>query len=47
MEFVLYLIAFICFVLAAIDIAAVRRVNLIAVGLAAWVLVAVTNTWPG
>lgn len=35
--FLLYLIAFICFVLAALGVAA--RLNLVAVGLAAWVLV--------
>lgn len=44
-EFLLYLIAFVCFVLAAIDVKA--RVNLIAVGLAAWVLVPLIHAWPG
>ena len=34
--FLCYLVAFLCFVLAALGVAA--RVNLVAVGLAAWVL---------
>lgn len=37
-QFVFLLFAFVCFVLAALAVA-VRRVNLIGVGLAAWVLV--------
>ena len=37
-ELILYLIAAICFALAAIGVA-VHRINLIALGLLAWVLV--------
>lgn len=38
----LYLVSFICFVLAAFGVAA--RVNLIAVGLACWVLIPLIAT---
>jgi hypothetical protein len=34
-----------CFVLAALGVAA--RVNLVAAGLACWVLTLVTKAWPG
>jgi hypothetical protein len=43
--FLLYLIAFICFVLAAFGVG--TRVNLLAAGLACWVLTAVIAAWPG
>ncbi len=43
--FLLYLAAFICFVLAAIGVG--TRVNLLALGLACWVLVSVIGAWPG
>ena len=43
-NFLLYLIGFICFVLAALGVLA--RVNLIAVGLACWILVSVIAAWP-
>jgi hypothetical protein len=45
LEVLLLLAAFICFVLAAIGIAA--RVNLMAAGLACWVLTALIPEWPG
>lgn len=45
-DFLLYLIAFICFLLAAWGVA-VSRLNLLAVGLAAWVLVPLIHAWPG
>lgn len=46
LSFLLYLLAFICFVLATLGVA-VGRINLIAAGLAAWVLVLVVHAWPG
>lgn len=45
LAFLLYLIAFVCFAIAAFNVAA--RVNLIAVGLAAWVLPTLIAAWPG
>lgn len=42
---ILYLAAFILFALAAIGVP-VPRVNLIAAGLACWVLVALMGAWP-
>lgn len=45
LTFLLYLIGFVCFVIAAFNVAA--RVNLIAVGLAAWILPALIAAWPG
>jgi hypothetical protein len=44
LAFLLYLIAFICFVLAALGVG--TRVNLLAAGLACWVLTAVIAAWP-
>ena len=44
-EFLLYLIALVCFALAAFGVAA--RINLVAAGLAAWVLVPLIHAWPG
>jgi hypothetical protein len=46
LEFLLYLIAFICFVLLAFGVE-VRRVSLLGVGLGAWVLVPLIRAWPG
>jgi hypothetical protein len=46
LAFLCYLIAFVCFVLAAFAHDRVPRVNLVAVGLAAWVLVPLTAAWP-
>lgn len=46
LEFLAYLIAFVCFVLVAVGVA-VGRVNLLSAGLAAWVLVSLANAWPG
>lgn len=43
--FLLYLIAFVCFVLAAIGVG--TRVNLLGAGLASWVLVSLIGAWPG
>jgi hypothetical protein len=43
--FVLYLIAFVCFVAAAIGLSS-SRINLVAAGLAAWVLVALISAIP-
>lgn len=40
---VLFVAALVCFVLAAFDVA-VRRLNLVALGLALWMLVAVLQT---
>lgn len=45
LQFLLYLAAFICFVLAALGVG--TRVNLVAAGLACWVLTAVIAAWPG
>ena len=49
LEFILYLAAFILFLLAAFAHARpwATRVNLIALGLAAWVLVPLHHAWPG
>jgi hypothetical protein len=44
--FLLLLLALACFVLAAIGVTA-KRVDLIAAGLASWVLTLVIATWPG
>lgn len=44
-EFLLYLAAFVCFVLAAIGVGS--RVALVPLGLALWVLVSVIHAWPG
>lgn len=44
-EFLLYLVAFVCFALAACNVPA--RVQLAALGLALWVLVSVVHAWPG
>lgn len=41
---ILYVVAFVCFVAAAFGVGG--RVNLIAVGLACWVLTAVLAAWP-
>lgn len=45
LTFVLLLAAFICFVLATIPVV-VPRINLVALGLALWVLVALIGAWP-
>lgn len=46
LAFVLYLVAFVCFLIAAFAHDRVTRVNLVAAGLAAWVLVPLINAWP-
>jgi hypothetical protein len=46
LSFLLYLIAFLCFVLVALGIGP-ARVNLLGVGLGAWVLVPLIHAWPG
>jgi hypothetical protein len=46
LEFLLYLIAFLCFLAVAAGISP-ARVNLLGVGLAAWVLVPLIHAWPG
>jgi hypothetical protein len=46
LEFLLYLIAFVCFVLVAFGVGP-ARVNLLGVGLGAWVLVPLIHAWPG
>jgi hypothetical protein len=45
LEFILYLAAFVCFLLAAFSVAAAwaGRVNLIALGLALWIFVPLVN----
>jgi hypothetical protein len=45
-DFVLLLAAFILFVLSALGVSA-SRVNLLAAGLACWVLVLLIKAWPG
>jgi hypothetical protein len=47
LAFLLYVIAFVCFLIAAFAHDRVTRVNLVAAGLAAWVLVPLLNAWPG
>jgi hypothetical protein len=47
LDFLLYLVAFLCFVFAAFAHDRVSRVNLVALGLAAWVLVPLHHAWPG
>lgn len=47
LDFLLYLIAFLCFLVAAFAHDRVSRVNLVAAGLAAWVLVPLHHAWPG
>ena len=47
LDFLLYLVAFILFLLAAFAHDRVSRVNLVALGLASWVLVPLINAWPG
>jgi hypothetical protein len=47
LEFLLYVVAFICFLIASFAPERVSRVNLIGLGLAAWVLVPLANSWPG
>lgn len=47
LDFLLYLIAFVCLVLAAISVSIHPRVSLLALGLAAWVLVPLHHAWPG
>lgn len=46
LAFLLYLVAFLCFLAAAFGVAS-SRVNLVAAGLAAWVLVPLVHAWPG
>lgn len=45
LSFLLYLIAFVCFVLVALGIGP-ARLNLLGVGLASWVLVPLIHAWP-
>lgn len=49
-DFILYVVAFICFIVAAfasyVGVGANPRINLVALGLAAWVLVAVLGNLP-
>ena len=45
LAFLCYAIAFVCFVLVALGVGP-ARVNLLGVGLAAWVLVPLVNAWP-
>ena len=45
LPFILLLLGFVCFVLATIGVNA--RINLIALGLALWILVALIDAWPG
>lgn len=42
---ILLLVGFVCFTLAALGVA-VPRVNLVALGLACWVLTALIDAWP-
>lgn len=44
--FILLLLGFLCFVLATIGVTA-KMVNLVALGLACWILVALIAAWPG
>jgi len=44
-DFILLLAAFICFVVAALGVS-VKNINLVAVGLALWVLVALIAAFP-
>ena len=46
LDFLLYLVAFVCFLLVVFGVGP-ARVNLLAVGLAAWVLVPLIHAWPG
>lgn len=46
LAFICYLAALVLFLLAAAAIPT-KRVNLVASGLAAWVLVPLVNAWPG
>lgn len=43
--FLLFLIGFVCFVLAAAGVTA-SKVNLLALGLASWILVSLIGAWP-
>lgn len=45
-SFLLYLVGFVCFLLVAFGVSP-GRVNLLGVGLAAWVLVPLLHAWPG
>lgn len=45
LTFILLLIAFVLFVLAALSVP-VPRVNLIAAGLSCWILTALIGAWP-
>jgi len=47
LEFLLYVVAFVCFLIAAFAQDRVSRVNLLGLGLAAWVLVPLSHAWPG
>jgi hypothetical protein len=46
LAFLLLAIAFLCFVLAAFGVSA-GPVNLIALGLACWILIPLMAAWPG
>lgn len=45
LTFILLLLGFVCFVLAAFGVPS--RINLIAAGLACWILVPLIAAWPG
>jgi len=45
LTFILLLLGFVCFVLATFGVNA--RIDLIALGLAFWILVALIGAWPG
>ena len=47
LTFLLLLAALVLFALAALSLAAPQRVNLVAAGLACWVLTLVIHAWPG
>jgi hypothetical protein len=47
LEFLLYVVAFVCFLIAAFAPERVSRVNLLGLGLAAWVLIPLAEAWPG
>lgn len=47
LEFLCYVVAFVFFLIAAFAQDRVARVNLVALGLAVWVLVLLVEAWPG
>lgn len=42
---ILLIVGFVCFLVAAFNLVA-ARVNLVALGLACWILTAIIDTWP-